>query len=85
MVYDTDKIDYVTLALLALVMHERDEYGARAWKGFDWDTLERLHKKGFLQNPKGKSKSVVLTPEGVERAEKLFDKFLEIKEERGRS
>ena len=40
MKYDRDKIDEYTLALLYLVVHERQEgMGARAWKGFDWDTL----------------------------------------------
>jgi hypothetical protein len=38
--FDEDKIDEYTLALLYLVTHERHEgLGARAWKGFDWDTL----------------------------------------------
>jgi hypothetical protein len=35
MEYDKDKVDEVTLALLYLVMHDEDEYGARAWRGFD--------------------------------------------------
>jgi hypothetical protein len=30
---DKDKIDEYTLALLYLVMHDEDKYGARAWKG----------------------------------------------------
>jgi hypothetical protein len=59
MEYDKDKVDEVTLALLYLVMHDEDEYGARAWKGFDWDTMNRLHERGFIGNPVGKTKSVV--------------------------
>ncbi len=44
--YNEDRIDEYTLALLYLVTHERQErFGARAWKGFDWETLNRLHKK----------------------------------------
>jgi hypothetical protein len=35
MAIDTEKIDEAVLALLYLTLHE----GARAWKGFDWDTL----------------------------------------------
>ena len=39
--HDTDKIDEYTLALLYLGTHNRQEgFGARAWKGFDWDTME---------------------------------------------
>lgn len=70
---DKDKIDEYTLALLYLVVHERHEgLGARAWKGFDWDTLSRLHEKGYISNPAGKTKSVGLTEEGFLKAEELF-------------
>ena len=74
MEYDKDKVDEMTLALLFLVMHDEDESGARAWKGFDWDTMNRLHEKGFISNPVSKAKSVVLTPEGCKRAKELFSK-----------
>ncbi len=74
MKYDTDKIDEVTLALLSLVIHDKNECGARAWKSFDWDTMNRLHEKGYVENPISKSKSVVLTPEGCTKAEELFEK-----------
>lgn len=56
MEYDRDKVDESTLALLFLVMHNEGEYGARAWKGFDWDTMNRLHDKGFIENPVSKTK-----------------------------
>lgn len=72
---DIDKIDEVTLALLSLVIHQEDAYGARAWKGFDWDTLNRLHQKGYIGDPVNKSKSVVMTPEGVEKSRELFEKY----------
>ena len=74
MEYDKDKVDEVTLALLYLVMHDEDEYGARAWTGFDWDTMNRLHEKGFIGNPVGKTKSVVVTLEGCKKAKELFKK-----------
>lgn len=66
---DTDKIDQMVLALLYLTLH--DEY--RAWKGFDWDTLNRLHDKGMIGNPVGKVKSVVFTEEGLRESERLFN------------
>jgi hypothetical protein len=73
--YDEDKIDEYTLALLYLVTHERHEgVGARAWKGFDWDTLNRLHEKGYISNPVGKTKSVVMTEEGFLKAKELFER-----------
>jgi hypothetical protein len=75
MEYDKDKVDEYTLALLFLVMHDENEYEARAWKGFDWDTMNRLHDKGFIGNPVSKAKSVVVTPEGCKSAKELFEKF----------
>ena len=75
MKYDEDKVDELTLALLYLVAHSREEgCGARAWKGFDWDTLNRLHGKGFISNPIGKAKSVGMTEEGFLKAKELFEK-----------
>jgi hypothetical protein len=71
--YDQDKVDEMTLALLYLVIWRDD--GVRAWKGFDWDTMDRLHEKGFLDDPKSKAKSVLLTPEGAAKAEELFRKY----------
>jgi hypothetical protein len=73
--YDESKIDEYTLALLYLVTHERHEgLGARAWKGFDWDTLTRLHEKGHISNPVGKAKSVGMTEEGFLKAKELFER-----------
>ena len=56
-------------------MHDENEFGTRAWKGFDWDTMNRLHEKGFIGNPVGKAKSVVMTQEGAKKAEELFHKY----------
>ena len=76
MEYDKDKVDECTLALLYLVAYDRQEgYGARAWKGFDWDSMNRLHEKGLISNPVSKAKSVVMTEEGFKKAEALFTKL----------
>ena len=68
MEYDRDKVDEMVLALLWLTLSAEN----RAWKGFDWDALDRLHAKGYISDPKNKAKSVVLSPEGVQRARELF-------------
>ena len=68
MVIDTDKIDEAVLALLHLTLHD----GARAWKGHDWDALDRLYRKGMICDPVGKAKSVVLTDEGLAESARLF-------------
>ena len=73
MVIDTDKIDEAVLALLHLTLHD----GARAWKGHDWDALDRLHRKGMIDSPVSKAKSVVLTDQGLAESERLFRKLFE--------
>lgn len=67
-VLDTDRIDDAVLALLRLGLHNR----LRAWKGFDWEAMNRLHEKGMISDPVGKAKSVVFTEEGQQRSEDLF-------------
>lgn len=76
--YDEDKIDEYTLALLFLVTHDREEgAGAGAWKGFDWDTMDRLHRKGYISNPASKAKSVVMTEKGYLKAKELFERHFQ--------
>lgn len=72
--YNKEKVDQATLALMWLVT-ETNKYGSRAWKGFDWETLDRLHEKGFISDPKRKTKSVALSDEAVELSESLFKKL----------
>lgn len=67
--YDESEVDDTVLALLYLTLHD----GARAWKGFDFDVMDRLHEKGFILDPKGKTKSVILTEEGLARSKALFE------------
>jgi len=69
--FDTNKIDDAVLALLYLGLHD----GARAWKGFDWDAMNRMHEQGYITDPRGKAKSVVFTEEGLQRAERLLDEL----------
>jgi hypothetical protein len=63
------------LALLCLVVSDRQEgFGARAWKGFDRDTMNRLHEKGYIFNPMSKAKSVGMTEKGFLKAKELFER-----------
>ena len=39
--------------------------------GHDWDALGRLHEKGMIYDPVGKTKSVVLIQEGLEKSKRL--------------
>jgi hypothetical protein len=47
---DREKIDNIVLVLPWLTLHDE----RHAWKDFDWDTLDRLHTKGFNANPASK-------------------------------
>ena len=69
MSYNQTKIDETVLATLLLTLHEEN----RAWKGHSFEVLDRLYEKGYIYNPKGKSKSVVLTDEGLAKAREVFD------------
>jgi len=69
--FDTAKVDEAVLALMYLTLHD-GAGGTRAWKGFDWDALARLHERGLIENPRGKAKSVLLTDSGLKACEALF-------------
>ena len=72
MEYDKVKVDEMALALLYLTSFEEKGYGPRAWKGMDWEVMNRLHEKGYIGDPKSKAKSVHLTEEGARLSETLF-------------
>jgi len=71
MSYNQDKIDETVLATLLLTLHEDN----RAWKGHSFDVIDRLYEKGYIFNPKGRSKSVVFTDEGLVKAREVFNEL----------
>ncbi|HZW20954.1 DUF6429 family protein [Noviherbaspirillum sp.] len=68
---NTDRIDAAVLALLHLGLHDR----TRAWKSFDWDSMARLHEKGYIADPVGKAKSVMFTEEGLRESKRLLEEL----------
>ena len=68
---NTDRIDKAVLALLQLTLHD----GNRAWKGMDWDVLNRLYAQGFIDDPANKNKSLVLTEAGLQASRQLFEEL----------
>ena len=68
------KLSEVALAILGLTAF-RDHQVVRAWKGMDWDLLDVLYQKGWIDDPKGKAKSVVLTDEGARLADDLLHRY----------
>ncbi|MBB5463891.1 DUF6429 family protein, partial [Paraburkholderia sp. Cpub6] len=76
---NTDAIDEVALALLYLTLHDHN----RAWKGFDWDVLNRLYERGLIGDPVNKTKSVIFTEEGLRESERLFKQHFVIADSTG--
>jgi hypothetical protein len=66
---DEKKIDGAILGLMYLTLHDE----GRAWKGFDFEAMNRLHKKGFIADPVNKNKSVLLTEKGLVESKRLFE------------
>jgi hypothetical protein len=54
----------------ACTLHQPGPY--QAWKGFEWATLDQLHEKGLIDDPKHKNKSLALTDDGVADAAAAF-------------
>jgi tetratricopeptide (TPR) repeat protein len=65
------RIDDAVLALLLLGLHDGD----RAWKSFDWDSMDRLHRKGLISDPVGRTKSVRFTEQGLRAAKETFERL----------
>jgi hypothetical protein len=65
---DNDKLDAAALAILSLTLHD----GRRVWKQVDWAVTDRLYEKGMIENPAGRAKSLVLTDEGLAKAEAVL-------------
>ena len=71
---DTDNMDDTILAMLHLTSFPH--HGViRAWKGQNWDAMNRLSEKGMICDPRTKARSVILTEEGARRSEELFYKL----------
>jgi len=71
---DEEKVDEAVRALLYLTTFS-DKPGWRSWKSHNWDSLDRLHQKGYISDPATKAKSIVLTEEGAQRSHDLFEKY----------
>lgn len=71
---DQEKLAESALAILTLGSWSEGHSETRAWKGMDWDLLDLLHQKGWIGDPVGKQKSVVLTEQGIAAAESYLEK-----------
>ncbi|MBI4162627.1 MAG: transposase [Candidatus Aenigmarchaeota archaeon] len=78
-------VDMENLTLLMIYLSSWDEnlkkeFGEepvlRAWKGFTFEILDELNKKGLISGSKGR-KSVYLTDEGIKKAKGLLGRIQE--------
>ena len=65
---DENRIEEAALALLSLTLHQ----DGRVWKGLDWAILNRLHERGWISNPRSKAKSVVMSEEAIQVANRIL-------------
>lgn len=70
---DKEKLAEIALAILWLGAHG-DKHVTRVWKSMDWDVTDILFEKGWISDPKSKSKSVLLTEFGEDLAQQYFQK-----------
>ena len=79
MAYDQSRIDDAVLALLAAHLFNTNS----AWKGYEFDVMNRLHDAGYLFNPVGPQKSVQVTEAGMQRGLELARKLFGTSEDDG--
>ena len=76
MEYDMKLIDDAVLALLAAYSSD----AGNAWKGYDFEIMNRLHEQGLISNPVNRNKSIWLTEEGLERGRQIAGRMFAVKE-----
>ena len=67
-------MDEMTLALMYLTSFDLGST-PRSWKGYDRETMNRLHAAGLIGDPVSKAKSVALSDAGMKRSRELFETF----------
>lgn len=76
---DAEKLEQAVLALLHLNSFNHKYGQKRAWKAFPWNVMDQLHEKGYISDPKSKSKSVWLSEEGARLSEQWCEQLFAVK------
>ncbi|CAM3681095.1 hypothetical protein CCOS865_02080 [Pseudomonas reidholzensis] len=74
MQYDEKLLEEAVLGLLAAFSSD----SGNAWKGFDFEIMNRLHEQGFISDPVNRNKSIWLTTEGLERGREIADRLFAV-------
>lgn len=72
---DEEKVLELAMALMVLHAFKKGP-STVAWKTLDWDISSALHKRGWIHDPVGKSKSITFTEDGLAQAEQFKKKYL---------
>lgn len=72
----------LTLALIYLTRMSEERKGSdlwdikdfRAWKNYEWDTVDKLDEEGLVSSKHG-NKSLWLTEDGVKKAREILDRL----------
>jgi len=67
MQYDEARVVQAVLAVLQLAAYKEGPLTV-SWKNIDFEIMNRLHELGFIEDPRGKHKSIVFTDAGAEAA-----------------
>ncbi|WP_202883213.1 DUF6429 family protein [Ramlibacter lithotrophicus] len=68
----TSVIDEMALIVAAETLHDE----VRVWKTIDYSITERWQQLGWIEDPRGSAKSLVLTPEGLRRVQAARDRLV---------
>lgn len=72
-------IEELSLLLIYLTRFEEKIYPeiklAKAWKGYDFDVLNDLDDKNYIEQGSYRSKSIVITERGLETAQMLLNRY----------
>lgn len=55
--------------------NKNDKYAKYAWKGYDFDMLNKLDEQDYIRQGSHRSKSMYITKEGEEKAKELLEKY----------
>jgi hypothetical protein len=72
-----ERVKELTLMLLHLTSWEENEFGIqcqRSWKGYDFNILDKLTDEDLIRGGH-RSKSVILTGDGISKARELLKKY----------
>jgi hypothetical protein len=74
-----EAVKELTMLLMYLTrFHERDRFietSDMAWKGYDFDIINKLDDEDYIGQGSHRSKSVVITDKGLEFSRELLDKY----------